>query len=182
MLLYLSVPPESMRDMVGMLADTGLSDGARIILEKPFGRDLESARALNEAVLRVFPEQRVFRIDHFLGKEGVQAALALRIGNAPLDAAWDRRQVSSVQIDVPEDLGLEGRASFLESTGTFRDMVATHLCQLLGTVALEPPQRWDADSLRAERLRVFRALRPFDPARVVSVSYTHLTLPTNREV
>ncbi len=131
-LIYLSVPPTAMESMITMLGREGLADDARLIIEKPFGTDLESSRALQATVGSVADEDRVYRIDHFLGKEAVQNILALRFANGLIEPAWDADHVESVQIDVPEDLALEGRGSFYESTGCFRDMVSTHLCQVLG--------------------------------------------------
>lgn len=167
LLVYLSVPPSIAEPMVGMLGETGIADDASLVMEKPFGTDLASARSLDAAIAAIVPEERVFRIDHFLGLEAVRTLLALRFGNGIFESFWNRDHIASVIIDVPEDLGLEGRAGFMESTGTFRDMVTTHLCQVLGVVAIEPPARLAADALRAEKLRVFRALRPFDPAETV---------------
>ena len=166
-LLYLSVPPSAMKDMVGMLGSTGLATRARIVMEKPFGSDLATARELNEAVHAVVDEDDVFRIDHFLGKEETQNILAFRFANGLFEPAWNREHIAYVQIDVPEELGLEGRGSFYEETGAFRDMIVTHLMQLLGFVAMEPPVRLDAQSLRDEKAKVFEATVPFDPAEVV---------------
>ncbi|MEV1010850.1 glucose-6-phosphate dehydrogenase [Streptomyces sp. NPDC049881] len=170
-LLYLSVPPSTAEDMVRMLGATGIAEDASLIMEKPFGRDLASACSLDAAIAGIVPEERVFRIDHFLGKEAVQNLLALRFANGVFEPVWNREHIAYVQIDVPEDLGLEGRAGFMESTGTFRDMVSTHLCQILGFVALEPPARIAAEELRDEKLKVYRALRPFDPAETVFGQY-----------
>ncbi|MCV7071630.1 glucose-6-phosphate dehydrogenase, partial [Mycobacterium rufum] len=133
--------------------------------------DLDSARALESAVASVAEENRVYRIDHFLGKEAVQNILALRFANAILESSWDSDHVESVQIDVPEDLALEGRGSFYESTGCFRDMVTTHLCQVLGFIAMERPETVDADALREAKAAVFQAMRPLDPDRVVFGQY-----------
>ncbi|MDT0270185.1 glucose-6-phosphate dehydrogenase [Streptomyces sp. DSM 44915] len=166
-LVHLSVPPAVAEDMVRMLGATGIADDARLVLEKPFGTNLASARSLDATLAELAPEERVFRIDHFLAEEAVRNLLALRFAGGPLTSAWHRDQVAYVRIDVPEELGLEGRAGFLESTGTFRDMVVTHLCQVLGLVAMAPPARLSAAELRAEKLRVFRALRPLDPAETV---------------
>jgi glucose-6-phosphate 1-dehydrogenase len=168
---YLSVPPSAMQPMIGMLRDSGLAEGARLVLEKPFGHDLASARELNAAVLDVFAEDDVFRIDHFLGKEAVQDILALRFGNGLLEPVWNNGHIAYVQVDVPEAIGIEGRASFMESTGTFRDMISTHLYQLLAFLALEPPVRLDPETLHEEKRKVFRAIRPLDPARVVFGQY-----------
>ncbi len=166
-LIYLSVPPSAMEDMVSMLGSSGLADRARVVMEKPFGTDLASARKLNAAVHEVFGEDQVFRIDHFLGKEAAQNLLAARFANGLLEPIWNRDHIAYVQIDVPEELGLEGRGSFYDATGAFKDMVVTHLSQLLGLVALEPPVALDAGGLRDEKAKVFRALRPLDPEQAV---------------
>ncbi|GGK24997.1 glucose-6-phosphate 1-dehydrogenase [Streptomyces camponoticapitis] len=170
-LVYLSVPPDSMEPMIKMLGDTGIADAATLIMEKPFGRDEASARSLNAAVHKVVPEERVFRIDHFLGKEAVQNILALRFANGLFEPAWNRDHIAYVQIDVPEQIDIEGRAAFMESTGTYRDMITTHLCQILGFVALEPPVRIGAQELRTEKHKVFESLRPFDPKEVIFGQY-----------
>lgn len=155
-----------------------------MIIEKPFGTDLDSSRALDATVSSVTDEDRVYRIDHFLGKEAVQNILALRFANAILESAWNSDHVESVQIDVPEDLGLEGRGSFYESTGCFRDMVTTHLCQVLGFVAMERPETVDADALREAKAAVFQAMRPLDRTGWCSASSTAtattMTSPTTR--
>ncbi|MFC4032042.1 glucose-6-phosphate dehydrogenase [Streptomyces polygonati] len=170
-LVYMSVPPSSMKAMIQMLGATGIAEDAALIMEKPFGSDEASARSLNEAVHQVVPEDRVFRIDHFLGKEAVQNILALRFANGLFEPAWNRDHIAYVQIDVPEDIGIEGRAAFMEGTGTFRDMVTTHLCQILGFVALEPPVRIAPKELRAEKYKLYQSLRPFDPKEVVFGQY-----------
>jgi glucose-6-phosphate 1-dehydrogenase len=161
-LLYLSVPPSAMEPMVRMVAATGLStDRARIVMEKPFGSDLQSAKELNAALHEHLDEDAIFRIDHFLGKEAAQDILALRFANGLFEPIWNRRHVAAVQIDVPESLGLEGRASFYEETGAFRDMVVTHLAQILGFVAMEAPKSLDAADLRDAKAAAFADLRPF---------------------
>ena len=170
-LLYLSVPPSAMQPMIAMLGETGLADDASIVVEKPFGSDLESSRMLDAALKEVTDEAHVFRIDHFLGKEAVQNIIALRFANQLIEPAWSRDHVVSVQIDVPEELDVAGRGSFYESTGCLRDMVSTHLCQVLGFVAMEAPVRLDATSLRNEKAKVFTAMRPLDPERVVFGQY-----------
>ncbi|MFD7785687.1 glucose-6-phosphate dehydrogenase [Streptomyces nojiriensis] len=171
-LFHLAVPPVAFTSMVELLGATGLAQGARVIVEKPFGTDLASARALNGAIHAVFDESRVFRIDHFLGKEAVDNILALRFANGLFEPLWNREHISHVQIDVPEQIDIQGRAHFFEGTGTFRDMIVTHLFQLLGFVAMEPPVVLDAQSLRDEQVKVFRSLRPLDPAHVVRGQYT----------
>ncbi len=166
-LLYLSVPPSAMEPMIAMLGRERFTERARLVVEKPFGTDLESSRSLDRALKDVVGEESIFRIDHFLAKESAQNILALRFANGLFEPAWDREHLESVQIDVPEELGLEGRGSFYESTGCFRDMISTHLCQLLGLVALEDPGGFDADALRDAKSAVFEAMRPLDPDRVV---------------
>jgi glucose-6-phosphate 1-dehydrogenase len=170
-LVYLSVPPRAMEAMVRMLGETGIADRASLVVEKPFGHDAESARALNHALHEVLDEESIYRIDHFLGKEAAQNILALRFANGIFEPVWNRDHVSYVQIDVPEKIDIQGRASFYEETGAFRDMVVTHLMQILGIVALEPPTRIDAEALHIERTKVFQAIRPLDPGRVVFGQY-----------
>ncbi|WP_372513967.1 glucose-6-phosphate dehydrogenase [Streptantibioticus rubrisoli] len=170
-LFHLAVPPTAFGSVIGMLGATGLAEGGRVIIEKPFGTDLASARALNETVHTVFDESRVFRIDHFLGKESVDNILALRFANGLLEPVWNRDHISHVQIDVPETIGIEGRAGFFEGTGTFRDMIVTHLLQVLGFVAMEPPTSLAARPLRDERCKVFEAMRPLDVRHVVRGQY-----------
>jgi glucose-6-phosphate 1-dehydrogenase len=170
-LVYLSVPPAAMEGMIGMLGREQLTDRARLVIEKPFGLDLASARRLDASLKEVVDEEQVFRIDHFLGKEAVQNILALRFANRLFEPAWDRRSVAEVQIDVPETLGMEGRGSFYEATGCLRDMISTHLCQLLGFVALEDPGSLDERSLRDAKSAVFAAMRPLEKERVVLGQY-----------
>jgi glucose-6-phosphate 1-dehydrogenase len=170
-LFHLAVPPAAFGSVVGLLGDTGLAQNSRVIIEKPFGTDLASARALNETVHAVFDESQVFRIDHFLGKESVDNILALRFANGFMEPIWHRDHISHVQIDVPETIGIEGRAQFFEGTGTFRDMIVTHLFQVLGFVAMEPPTTLSAKSLRDEKAKVFDAMEPIDVAHVVRGQY-----------
>lgn len=170
-LLYLSVPPGAVRDMVQMLAKEDLVDRSRLVAEKPFGTDLATARALDAVLRDAFAEEQIFRIDHFLGKEAVQNILALRFANGLFEPAWNRHTIESVQIDVPEKLTIEGRGSFYEGTGCLRDMVTTHLCQLLGFVALEDPHAFRESAVRAAKAAVFAAVRPLDPERVVLGQY-----------
>ncbi len=170
-LLYLSVPPSAMQPMVRMLGTTGLVAGARLIMEKPFGTDLASARELNAVLREVVDEDQIFRIDHFLGKEAAQNILAFRFANGLFEPAWNRNHISHVQIDVPETLSVEGRANFYEGTGAFRDMVVTHLFQLLGFVALEPPVRLTPKQLHDEKAKVFASMRPLRRDKVVFGQY-----------
>lgn len=172
LLAHLAVPPVAFPSVVQLLGDTGLAEDARVIVEKPFGTDLPSAQALNATIHAVFDESRIFRIDHFLGKESVDNILALRFGNGLFEPIWNRDHITHVQIDVPEKISIEGRARFFEGTGTFRDMIVTHLFQLMGFVAMEPPTSLEAHALRAEKEKVFQSLRPVDPAHVVRGQYT----------
>jgi glucose-6-phosphate 1-dehydrogenase len=160
-----------MQPMIAMLGHEKLVERARLVVEKPFGTDLASARELDKALKAVVDEEQVFRIDHFLGKESAQNILALRFANGLFEPAWDREHLESVQIDVPEELDVQGRGSFYESTGCFRDMISTHLCQILGLVALEDPGAFEATAVRAARATVFETMRPLDPSRVVFGQY-----------
>ncbi len=171
-LFHLAVPPSAFASVVGMLGTSGLSKGdARVIIEKPFGVDLASSRSLNDAVHAVFDESRVFRIDHFLGKESVDNILAFRFANGLFEPVWNRDHIKYVQIDVPETLSIEGRAAFYDATGAYRDMVVTHLFQVLGFVAMEPPTSLAAKPLRDEKGKVFDALKPIDVRHVVRGQY-----------
>jgi glucose-6-phosphate 1-dehydrogenase len=170
-LVYLSVPPGAMGDMVAMLGRTGIADHCSLVVEKPFGHDVDSARELNAALHDVLDEESIYRIDHFLGKEAAQNILALRFANGMFEPIWNRDHITYIQIDVPEALDIQGRASFYEETGAFRDMVVTHLLQILGIVALEPPTRIDADALHLERTKLFDSIRPLDRDRVVFGQY-----------
>jgi glucose-6-phosphate 1-dehydrogenase len=168
---YLSVPPVAMAGIVEALGSTGLAERARVILEKPFGTDLHSARALNRTVHAVFDESQIFRIDHFLGKEAVQNILALRFANGMFETGWNREHIDHVQIDVPETLSIGMRADFYEGTGAFRDMVVTHLFQILGVIAMEPPTSLQPKALVDEKAKVFEAMALLDPKRAVRGQY-----------
>jgi glucose-6-phosphate 1-dehydrogenase len=170
-LVYLSVPPSATQDMVRMLGATGIAENCSLVVEKPFGHDYESARELNAVLHEVLKEEQIYRIDHFLGKEAAQNILVARFANGMLEPIWNRDHVSYVQIDVPEAIDIQGRAGFYEQTGAFRDMVVTHLLQILGIVALEPPSRIEADPLHLERTKLFDSLRPLDPERTVFGQY-----------
>jgi glucose-6-phosphate 1-dehydrogenase len=170
-LFHLAIPPASFEPTVIMLGAAGLAQGARIIIEKPFGTDLASARALNQTLHAVFDESQIFRIDHFLGKESVDNILAFRFANGLFEPVWNRQHIRYVQIDVPESLSIEGRADFYDKTGAYRDMIVTHLFQVLGFVAMEPPTSLDAKHLRDEKVKVFDALKPIDPRHVVRGQY-----------
>ena len=166
------MPPSAFESVVKMLGSSGLAnDTARVIIEKPFGTDLESSKQLNAAVHEVFDESRIFRIDHFLGKESVDNILAFRFANGLFEPIWNRDHIKYVQIDVPETLTVEGRAGFYDATGAYRDMVVTHLFQVLGFIAMEPPTSLAAKPLRDEKGKVFDALRPIDLRHVVRGQY-----------
>jgi len=170
-LFHLAVPPSAFGAVVGMLGQTKLNEKSRVIIEKPFGTNLATARALAKVVHSVFDESQVFRIDHFLGKESVDNILALRFANGLFEPIWNRDHISHVQIDVPEKISIEGRAAFFEGTGTFRDMIVTHLFQVLGFAAMEPPSQLSAKCMRDEKAKVFEALRPVELSRVVRGQY-----------
>lgn len=171
-IMYLAVPPTAFVPISRALASSGLvGKETKLVIEKPFGVDLESARHLNEALREVFDESQIYRIDHFLGKEGVQNVLALRFANGLFEPAWNADHLDYIQIDVPERLTIEGRGDFYERTGAFRDMVVTHLLQILGFLAMEAPGAFDARSLHKEKLAVFEAIEPLDPRRVVFGQY-----------
>ena len=166
-LYYLAIPPSLFRVVNDNLAAAGLvaqptddSKFTRIVVEKPFGRDLKSANALNADMHRVFDERQIFRIDHYLGKETVQNLVALRFGNAIFEPIWNRNHIDNVQITVAEDIGVEGRGKFYEEAGTTRDIVQNHLLQLLMVMAMEPPVAFTADEVRDEKVKVLRALKP----------------------
>jgi glucose-6-phosphate 1-dehydrogenase len=168
---YLSVPPGACAGIVQTLGSSGLAERARVILEKPFGTDLASAQALNRTVHAVFDESQIFRIDHFLGKEAVQNILALRFANGMFETGWNREHIDHVQIDVPETLSIGMRADFYEGTGAFRDMVVTHLFQVLGVIAMEPPTSLQPKALVDEKVKVFEAMSLLDPDRAVRGQY-----------
>ena len=171
---YLSLPPAAFPKTVDQLGGCGLTAGPgwkRLVVEKPFGRDLASARELNAIVHRHFDESQVYRIDHYLGKETVQNLLVFRFANAMFESVWDRDHVESVMITVAEELGVEERAGYYETAGALRDMVQSHLTQLMTLVAMEVPPAMDADSIRAEKLKVLRSVRPLAPTDAVLGQY-----------
>ncbi len=175
LLHYLSIPPTAAGDVLQMLAAAGLTERARVIMEKPFGTDLDSARRLNHLVHQVLREDQVFRIDHFLGKEAAQNILALRFANGLFEPIWNRDHIDHIQIDVPETLAVGSRAAFYEKTGAYRDMVVTHLMQILAFVAMEPPTALAPEPITEEKNKVFRSLCPLDPAQVVRGQYEGYT-------
>ncbi|ASJ71749.1 glucose-6-phosphate dehydrogenase [Granulosicoccus antarcticus] len=169
---YLSVPPKAALSVINTLGEARLIERARIVMEKPFGVDLQSAVALNSEVHKVFEEDQVFRIDHFLGKEPAQNILAFRFANGLFEPIWNRNFIEHIQIDVPETLGLDSRAGFYETTGAFRDMVVTHLMQILAFVAMEPPVALEPSSISEEKNKVFRSMMPIQPHHAVRGQYT----------
>jgi glucose-6-phosphate 1-dehydrogenase len=169
---YLSVPPNAALSAVRLLAEADLVERSRIIMEKPFGTDLASAVSLNARLHEVFSEDQIFRIDHFLGKEPAQNILAFRFANGLFEPIWNRNFIDHVQIDVPETLGLGKRAAFYEATGAYRDMVVTHLFQILAFMAMEPPTALEPGPISEEKNKVFRSMLPIDPKYVVRGQYT----------
>ncbi|WP_172160406.1 glucose-6-phosphate dehydrogenase [Pseudonocardia broussonetiae] len=169
---YLSVPPKAALDVITMLDQAKLVERSRVVMEKPFGTDLASAVALNNEVHETFVEDQIFRIDHFLGKEAAQNILALRFANGLFEPIWNRNFIDHVQIDVPETLGLDERANFYESTGAYKDMVVTHLFQVMAFVAMEPPTALEPRPISEEKNKVFRSLLPILPSHVVRGQFT----------
>jgi glucose-6-phosphate 1-dehydrogenase len=169
---YLSVPPSSALPAVRLLGEAGLVERSRIVMEKPFGTDLASAVSLNQKLHEVFSEEQIFRIDHFLGKEPAQNILAFRFANGLFEPIWNRNFIDHVQIDVPETLGLGQRSAFYEQTGAYRDMVVTHLFQILGFMAMEPPTSLEPQPIGEEKNKVFRSMLPIQPADVVRGQYS----------
>jgi glucose-6-phosphate 1-dehydrogenase len=167
-LFYLATPPEAYASIAQRLGEAGLSRGgsgggwARLVVEKPFGRDLESARRLDQALGLVFRERQIYRIDHYLGKETVQNIMVFRFGNGIFEPIWNRRYVDNVQISVGETVGVEGRGGYYETSGALRDMVQNHLLQVVALVAMEPIASFRADAVRDEKAKVFHAIRPID--------------------
>ena len=168
---YLSVPPSAALEAVRLLGAADLVPRSRIVMEKPFGVDLESARSLNASLHDVFSEDQIFRIDHFLGKEPAQNILAFRFANGLFEPIWNRTFIDHVQIDVPETLGLGKRSGFYERTGAYRDMVVTHLFQILAFMAMEPPTSLEPKPISEEKNKVFRSMLPIDPREVVRGQY-----------
>jgi glucose-6-phosphate 1-dehydrogenase len=168
---YLAIPPSLFATVIQGLGATGLADHARVIVEKPFGRDLASARKLNRVAQSVFPEDSIFRIDHFLGKEAIMNILYFRFANSFLEPIWNRHYVASVQITLSEDFGVENRGAFYESAGCLRDVVQNHLFQIVALLAMEPPAYRDYGAVQSEKAKVFQAMRPLKPDDLVRGQY-----------
>lgn len=166
-LLYLAVPPSQFQPVIDGLTGAGIPGGARVVVEKPLGRDLESARALNERLTAAFAESDIFRIDHFLGKEEVLDLIVFRLANTFLDPAWNRHYIDNVQITMAESYGLEGRGAFYDEVGALGDVVQNHLLQLVALIAMEPPVSAEAEAMRDEKVRVLRSMSPVQPGDAV---------------
>jgi len=168
---YLAIPPSLFETVIKSLGVANLARNARVIVEKPFGRDLASAKELNQAARAVFPEDSIFRIDHFLGKEAIMNILYFRFANSFLEPIWNRNYVASVQITMSEDFGVKGRGAFYESAGCLRDVVGNHLFQVVALLAMEPPSDRDFGAVQTEKAAVFRAMRPLRPDDLVRGQY-----------
>ena len=165
--IYLAVPPHLFAPAIEQLAKSGCAKDARIIIEKPFGRDLASAKNLNRVLHEVFDESSIFRIDHYLGKRPVNNMLVFRFANSFVESFWNRNYIESVQITMAEDFGVQGRGSFYDETGAMRDVVENHLFQIISNLAMEPPARNDSESLRDEKVKVLKAIPPIEPTDLV---------------
>jgi glucose-6-phosphate 1-dehydrogenase len=177
-LFYLSVAPEYFSDIIGFLGKHNMNQApegdhhwVRVVIEKPFGHDLDSARALSDEVNKVFHENQIFRIDHYLGKETVQNILVFRFANGIFEPVWNRNYIDHIEITAAESIGIEGRGPFYEQAGALRDVVQNHVMELLSFVTMEPPSSFDADAVRTEKVKVWRAIQPIHPADTVRGQY-----------
>jgi glucose-6-phosphate 1-dehydrogenase len=171
-LIYLAVPPSALPGAVRKLQEFGLAAGTRLVVEKPFGRDLKSAENLASVIHQAFDETQLFRIDHYLGKETVQNILVFRFGNSLFERVWNRDAIDHVQISVAESIGVEGRGAFYDETGALRDIVQNHILQMLTLLTIDPPATVSAESIHNEKMKVFHAMRAVDPAKTVRGQYT----------
>lgn len=168
---YLAIPPSLFENVIQGLGTAGLAKGARVIVEKPFGRDLASAQELNRVAHSVFPEDAIFRIDHYLGKEAIMNILYFRFANSFLEPIWNRNYISSVQITLAENFGVKTRGAFYETVGCLRDVIENHLFQIVALLAMEPPTDQNPDAVQTEKVKVFRAMRPLAPADLIRGQY-----------
>jgi len=169
--IYLAIPPSAFEQVTRGLHNAGLMEFVRLVVEKPFGRDLKSAIHLQDSLEAVLPEERIFRIDHYLGKESVEDILVFRFANSIWEPVWNHRYISSVQITMAEDFGIEGRGAFYDGVGALRDVLQNHLLQVLALIAMEPPSEINAHNMEDEKLKIFRAIAPLNPESVVRGQY-----------
>jgi glucose-6-phosphate 1-dehydrogenase len=170
-LVYLSIPPSAFPATIRDLGECGMVEGTRLVVEKPFGRDVTSARDLGATLHEEFGESQIFRIDHYLGKETVQNILVFRFGNSIFERSWNRDAIDHIQITVAESLGIEGRGSFYEEVGALRDIIQNHVFQVLSLLTMEPPSSFEPEAIRDEKAKVFHAIQPLDPASIVRAQY-----------
>src|SRR5713101_6534739 len=168
---YLAIPPSLFETVVQALAAAGLDRGARVVVEKPFGRDLASAKELNQVLHQVFGEQAILRIDHYLGKEPIENLMVFRFANSLLEPVWNRRYIARVEVTMAESFGVEGRGSFYDKVGCIRDVVQNHLLNVVALLAMDPPPSAGAEALRDEKARVLKAMRPANPHHMVRGQY-----------
>ena len=170
-LVFLAIPPSYFGSTARALAEQGLVEGTRLLIEKPFGRDLASARELDAGLRAVLDESQIFRVDHYLGKETVQNILVFRFGNAVFERIWNRDAIDHIEITVAESVGMDGRGYFYEEIGALRDIIQNHMLQVLSVLTMEPPASFDAEAIRDEKVKLLKAVQPLDPANVVRGQY-----------